>query len=534
MPYKVLTACGNTQLLEDIQRIFNLADDDFTVSNILDSDHIISTITNNNPDIILYDIHFANKAAADVLSIIKADPATSNIPILAIADFLQPEHIQSLFHAGADDFIGLPINTPELIQRTMVGIQRGRMLKKLKTLSEQFDSITTAISQAGNSVIIISNTGEITWVNEGFKRLYECSVEEFKATFGQNLFSETINKTTAEAIRKCTAGEYVVYESKWVTPLGKEKYIQTSLTPVFDDLQNLSYIVAIEMDITDLKLIEKDLAEKNEHLQSIMENLENANKILEEQQNQIQKQSELLAEEKQKTEALLLNILPLEVANALQKKGIYKPKKFKEVSVMFADFVGFSKISVAYENIDEFLNVLSSYFEAFDEIVTQRYIEKIKTIGDAYMCVGGLPRTNHSHPFDTVLAALELQRYTKARNIEEAQANKPTWSIRIGIHSGSVIAGVIGKHKFAYDIWGDTVNVASRMETACEPGKINISETTYSYIKDYFICTPRGKIPAKNIGEIEMFFVERIKPEFSEDADGYIPNNALRKIVSSL
>ena len=228
----------------------------------------------------------------------------------------------------------------------MVGIQRGRMLKKLKTLSEQFDSITTAISQAGNSVIIISNAGEITWVNEGFKRLYECSVDEFKATFGQNLFSETINKTTAEAIRKCIAGEYVVYESKWVTPMGKEKYIQTSLTPVFDDLQNLSYIVAIEMDITDLKLIEKDLAEKNEHLQSIMENLENANKILEEQQNQIQKQSELLAEEKQKTEALLLNILPLEVANALQKKGIYKPKKFKEVSVLFADFVGFSKISV--------------------------------------------------------------------------------------------------------------------------------------------------------------------------------------------
>lgn len=534
MPYKVLTACGNTQLLEDIQRIFSLADNDFTVSNTLDSERIISTITSNNPDIILYDIHFANKAAADVLSIIKADPATSNIPILAIADFSQPQHIQSLFHAGADDFIGLPINAPELIQRIMVGIQRGRMLKKLKTQSEQFYSITTAINQAGNSVIIISNTGEITWVNEGFKRLHECSIDEFKSTFGSNLFTETINKTTAEAIKRCITGEYVVYESKWITPMGKEKYIQTSLTPVFDDLQNLNYIVAIQMDITDLKLIEKHLAEKNEHLQSVTENLENANKILEEQQNQIQRQSELLAEEKQKTEALLLNILPLEVANALQKKGVYKPKKFKEVSVLFADFVGFSKISVAYENIDEFLNVLSSYFEAFDEIVTQRYIEKIKTIGDAYMCVGGLPRTNHSHPFDTVLAALEFQRYTKARNIEEAKANKPTWSIRIGIHSGSVVAGVIGKHKFAYDVWGDTVNVASRLETACEPGKINISETTYSYIKDYFICTPRGKIPAKNIGEIDMFFVERIKPEYSEDDDGLIPNNALRKIVSSL
>lgn len=534
MPYKILLASGSEQLSHDIQRIMGLADDDFSIDFIFDSDTIITTITGYKPDIILYDLHFANRAAADVLSIIKADPATTNIPILAIADFLQPEYIQSLFHAGADDFIGLPINTPELIQRTMVGIQRGRMLKKLKTLSNQFDSITTAISQAGNSVIIINSNGEISWVNEGFKRLYECSLEEFQSIFGDNLFANNINPITANAIKRCASGEYVVYDSKWVTPNGKEKFIQTSLTPVFDDLQNLSYMVAIEMDITELKIIERDLAEKNEHLQTITENLEQANKILEGQQSQIQQQTELLAEEKQKTEALLLNILPREVANALQKKGAYKPKKFKEVSVLFADFVGFSKLSVAYENIEEFLDVLGSYFQAFDEIVTQRFIEKIKTIGDCYMCAGGLPRTNFSHPFDTVLAALEIQRYVQMRASDDLKNNRPVWSIRIGIHTGSVIAGVIGKHKFAYDIWGDTVNIASRMETACEAGKINISETTYSVIKDYFVCTPRGKIPAKNIGEINMYFVERIRPEYSEDEAGFIPNAALRKVVSSL
>ncbi len=534
MPYKILVASGSEQLAHDVQKILGLADDDFDIRFIFDSEKIITTILGESPDIIIYDTHFAHRAAADVLYIIKADPSTTNIPILALADFLQPEHIQLLFHAGADDFIGLPLSVPELIQRTMVGIQRGRMLKKLKTLSNQFDSVTSAISQAGNSVIIISNTGEITWVNEGFKRLYECTLDEFKALFGRNLFAENMNEITTNAIRKCKNGEYVVYDSKWITPQGKEKYIQTSLTPVFDELQNLNYIVAIEMDITELKMIEKDLEDKNENLLSITDNLEQANKILEEQQLQIQQQSELLAEEKQKTEALLLNILPREVANALQKKGVYKPKKFKEVSVMFADFVGFSKLSVTYENIEEFLDVLSSYFETFDEIITQRFIEKIKTIGDCYMCAGGLPRTNHSHPFDTVLAALELQRYTKLRAQDDIQNGRPVWSIRVGIHSGSVIAGVIGKHKFAYDIWGDTVNVASRMQTASDPGRINISESTYSYIKDFFICIPRGKIPAKNIGEIEMYFVDRIKPEYSEDPEGYIPNAALRKIVASL
>jgi len=534
MPYKVLLASDSQQLKTDIYRIFSLVEDEFTIKEITDIEFIISFISEEDPDLILYDIHFENSASTDILKIIKADPKSADIPILAIVDFLQPEIVQQIFNAGADDFIGRPINTPELIQRTMVGIQRGRMLKKLKTLSSHFDSITTAISQAGNSVIIIDSKGEITWVNEGFKRLYECTLDYFKSVFGDNLFASNVSAKTADAFKRCLNGEYVIYESNWVTPNGKTKFIQTSLTPVFDDLQNLSHVVAIEMDITDLKIIEKNLADKNEHLQTITESLEEANKILEEQQLQIQKQSELLAEEKQKTEALLLNILPLEVANALQKKGFYKPKKFKEVSVMFADFVGFSKISKTYENIIDFLNVLSSYFEAFDEIITQRYIEKIKTIGDAYMCVGGVPRSNHSHPFDTVLAALELQKFVKEKAKQDAKSNKPIWAIRVGIHTGSVIAGVIGKHKFAYDIWGDTVNVASRMETACEPGKINISETTYSYIKDYFICTPRGKIPAKNIGEIEMYFVKRIKPEYSEDTEGYIPNNTLKKIVSSL
>ena len=535
MAYRILTACGSESLIKEIEGILGLAGDEFLVHSIEHLDNIITSISEFDPDILIFDAHFASNATADLLSVIKVDPLTAHIPILALADFLQPEKVQTLFHAGVDDFIGQPISASELIQRIMVGIQRGRLLQKLKDQSSQLDHISSAISKAGNSILVIDNHGKITWTNEGFKLLYECTLNEFIKIYGENLFSPNTNPTTYNAMKKCRElGEYVTYDSSWATINGKEKYIQTTLTPIFDSFQNFSHIIAIESDITEIKNIEKSLEEKHKHLLSTTENLENANKTLEKQQQEIQKQTKLLEEEKLKSENLLKNILPWEVAYSLQKKGTYKSKKFKEVSVMFTDFVGFSKVSVAYEDIDEFLNVLSSYFEAFDEITSQRFIEKIKTIGDSYMCVGGLPRTNRSHPFDTVLAAIEIQRYAKAMAELAKDENKPQWNLRIGIHSGSVIAGVIGKHKFAYDIWGDTVNIASRIETACDPGKVNISETTYAYIKDYFICTPRGKIPAKNIGEIEMYFVDRIRPEYAEDNDGFIPNAIFRKVLSSL
>jgi adenylate cyclase len=179
------------------------------------------------------------------------------------------------------------------------------------------------------------------------------------------------------------------------------------------------------------------------------------------------------------------------------------------------------------------LNALSCYFEAFDEITSTRFIEKIKTIGDCYMCVGGLPRTNRSHPFDIVIAAIQMQRFVKQKAAADQSAGNKVWNLRIGIHTGSVVAGVIGKWKFAYDIWGADVNIASRLESSSEAGAINISESTYQIIKDYFVCTYRGKILAKNIGEINMYFVERILPEYAEDDDGFNPNAAFRKILAS-
>ena len=534
MGYKILAACSNHVLIDEIEKIFALSADDFLVSGTTRPQTLLSDIKEFKPDIILFDTNYAHGSWAEVISSVKLNIDSSGIPLIALADFSESDKIQALFHAGVDDFISIPFTDKEIIQRVKVGIQRNRLMDKLRVQSSQLRDISVAASSAGNSIVIVDENGYIIWVNDGFERLYECNLGEFKKTFGDNLFSSDINRTTYEAMKRCReTGDYVVYDSVWRTPSGMVKYIQTSLTPILDSNKKFSKIVVMESDISDLVNAEKELEEKHDHLLTLTEHLEQANTMLDDQRREIENQKKSIEQEKARSEELLRNILPWEVARSLQKKGIYKPKKFKEVSVLFADFIGFSRISSTYEDVELFLDELGSYFERFDEIASTRFLEKIKTIGDCYMCAGGLPRTNRSHPYDTVIAALEMQWFVELKAKKDKQEGKQVWRLRIGIHTGSVIAGVIGKWKFAYDIWGDTVNVASRMETSGEAGTVNVSETTYQFIKDYFQCTYRGKVPAKNIGEINMYFVERILPQYSDDEEGLIPNAVFKKILSS-
>jgi len=246
------------------------------------------------------------------------------------------------------------------------------------------------------------------------------------------------------------------------------------------------------------------------------------------QSSELEKKNTQLEIEKTKTDDLLQNILPFEIAEQLKNKGQVKAKKYRLVTIMFTDFKDFTKISSELEP-EVIIKELGVYFKKFDEITENHFIEKIKTIGDAYMCVGGLPLRNKSNPIDIVLAAMEIQRFMRDYNALRKAKGHTVWELRLGVHTGEVVAGVIGTKKFAYDIWGDAVNTASRLETAGEPGKINISGETYEYVKDYFICTYRGKIPAKNKGEIDMYFVEGLKSKYREDNDPIKPNEKFQE-----
>lgn len=230
-----------------------------------------------------------------------------------------------------------------------------------------------------------------------------------------------------------------------------------------------------------------------------------------------------LEESRKKSDELLLNILPVEIANELKGNGLVTPKKYDIVTVLFTDFKGFTLAAekMAPENL---VDELDKCFRYFDGIVEKNNLEKIKTIGDAFMCAGGIPKENRTNPVESVLAGLQICNYMNDLRAEKQKKGLPFWEIRIGLHTGPIVAGVVGKKKFAYDIWGDTVNTASRMESSGEPGKVNISVDTYNLVKDFFECEYRGKIPAKNKGTIEIYFVHAIKKELSQRKKGIIPN----------
>ncbi|WP_235831961.1 adenylate/guanylate cyclase domain-containing protein [Ancylomarina longa] len=227
--------------------------------------------------------------------------------------------------------------------------------------------------------------------------------------------------------------------------------------------------------------------------------------------------------QKEKAEKLLSTLLPKQTAEELQLKGKVSSRRFRMVTVLFSDIHGFTKI-VEQMNPEDLIDELDKFFMQFDAIVEKYNIEKIKTVGDAYMCAGGIPNKNRTNPIEVILAAIEIQQYMKHMTIRSKDGKKAIWGLRIGVHTGPVIAGVVGSKKVSYDIWGDTVNTASRMESSGAVGEINISGMTYMLVKEFFICQYRGRMPVKYKGNIDMYFVKGFKPNMAADIKGLLPN----------
>jgi class 3 adenylate cyclase len=234
----------------------------------------------------------------------------------------------------------------------------------------------------------------------------------------------------------------------------------------------------------------------------------------------------LLDKQKDQIEHLLLNILPAEIAAELQNKGIASPRYYDSVSVLFTDFKGFTRIADRLSPQDV-VSELNDCFIAFDDIIEKYGLEKIKTIGDAYMCAGGIPASDSEHTIKMIKASIEIRDFMQNRNQIRIEKQEEPLEIRIGIHVGPIVAGVVGRKKYAYDIWGSTVNIASRMESNGEVGQINISAETYHLIKEFYNCTYRGKIYAKNIGDIDMYFVSDLKEESHLNPDFFLTNDLL-------
>lgn len=287
----------------------------------------------------------------------------------------------------------------------------------------------------------------------------------------------------------------------------------------------------IEFERREQVRLEMKIAERTREIREQNIQIEKQRRTIEEKKNNLEEQKRLLEVEKEKTEKLLKNIIPESTYQELKTKGKASARAYKTVSVMFTDFVGFTKIAERMKPSD-LVNELDIYFRKFDEIIVRNNLEKIKTIGDAYMCAGGVPVRNNTNPIDACLAALQIQESMRLMRQEAIEQGREVFDLRLGINTGEVTAGVIGSEKLAYDIWGSTVNQAQRMEMLGEPGKVTISGQTYKFIEPYFKCTFRGKARSKSKGYIDMYTVDSIKPELSVDGLGIYPNEKFRLIVN--
>lgn len=260
----------------------------------------------------------------------------------------------------------------------------------------------------------------------------------------------------------------------------------------------------------------KNLELKNELLLERIDALERLNEELLEQNRE-------LIEDNNK-QAKQLSILPS--AKQKHREGS-KALRYKMVTVMYADVKGFTKL-IAHKEADALVDELDNFFFRFDQVVSSHNIEKIKSIGDTYIAAGGIPQKNRTNPIEVILASLHMQQYMRQLQENSRRNNVKVWDLNIGIHTGPVVANILGKKKISYDLKGDTVNIASRIESASENNMVYISALTYELVKDYFVCEYKGRIPVKIQGEIEMYTVKGFRPELSMDGLGLQQNARFR------
>lgn len=541
MSYKVLIVDDNVNNSKLIEGILKADTRDFKCSFALNGGEAFSKAKLENPDLILMDLLMPEVDGLEALRMLQRHSELKETPVILITAYKTNEIFKQAFDEGAFDFITKPIDINELRSRINKALGVGETLRRIKLKISKYKQQRKELEKKAvltqnvqNSFIVTNYKGTIEWANDGFKKLHGISIQDHISEHGKDIKSVYNDKEIDKTIIKCLKDNIpmsFIIGITWID--GTEKWLQTFVSPQLTPGGNVEKLIIVESDITDLKLKEKELYDQNIKMLAITENLEAANSQLEFQKDEINIQKLKIEEEQEKSERLLLNILPFEVARQLKSKGKAGTRLYKHVSVLFTDFKGFSHISKELDP-KTLVSYLDNYFIRFDEIIGTHYLEKIKTIGDAYMCAGGLPLRNNSNPVDAVLTGLEIQYYMGIINEENRLNKRPVWELRIGVHTGPVVAGVVGKKKFAYDIWGDTVNIAARMQERGEIGKVNISGDTFEFVKEYFDCEYRGKIEAKNVGKIDMYYVERLKAHFSEDDLGLIPNEDFKALVNKL
>lgn len=403
-------------------------------------------------------------------------------------------HFEISYRPVCDEFGNV---TQVLIEGRDVTIEKISS-NKIKRVAGDF----TSLVEHANAIIIGTDSGGyITDWNEKSRQAtgYE-KQEAYARRFSELLLNresiESFSATFESILRGNPLNNYeLAIESKD----GQRRMLLVNATTRKNIAGQIDGVLFVGQDVTELLAYRRSLEEK------VAERTEELNKS----NREITQQKAEIYLAREKSDKLLLNVLPEFVAKELKEKGHVVPRHYKSATILFADLVGFTRLCKGLSS-EQIVYELNYIFTGFDMIIEKYALEKIKTIGDGYMAVGGLPVTNATHAFDAVRAGLEMIDYVNRVNKENKKTERPPWQARVGIHTGELTAGVIGKNKFSYDVWGGSVNTASRMESACAGGKVNISRATYEQVKSKFHCLHRGAIKVKNMGEIQMYYVNNI------------------------
>jgi len=458
---------------------------DFTVLVANDGKSAIQKVEQCQPDLILLDVMMPGIDGFETCRRLKASESSKDIPVIFMTALSETGDKVKGFDVGAVDYITKPIQEEVLKARitthlTIRNLNRNLVeqnkklqaeIRERQQKEEELRLSNQAIAASSNGIVIADARKPdvpITYVNPAFERLTGYEAQE---VIGRNCRFLQGNDTDQPALDELRAalregrGCMVVLSN--YRKDGTLFWNELSISPIYDADGNVTHFVGIQSDITERKVAQEAL-----HYQQ------------------------------EQTENLLLNILPKPIAERLKLEPSTIADSFEEVSVLFADLVGFTEFSSrrSAKELVEFLNVI---FSEFDQLVEKHGLEKIKTIGDAYMVVAGLPTARSDHADAIAQMALDMQQSLDKVNAKTGES----FSMRIGINSGAVVAGVIGLKKFSYDLWGDTVNTASRMESLGIPGTIQVTTETYERLRDKYLFEERGAISVKGKGEMTTYLL---------------------------
>jgi adenylate cyclase len=496
----------------------------------------IDAIQSSAPDLILLDIMMPDFDGYELCKKLKLQPQFSDIPIIFISALEEGIDKAKAFEVGGADYITKPFQVKEVLARvsnqlTVRSLQM-QLQEKNQKLTDQnvllHQEITERLQVEMETRLLLKATQAIS-KSEDFESAIDVILGLICQTIEWNLGEAWI--PNSEGVLRCATGRYVSDSSfslfrktSWQLTFSPGvglpgRIWQSQQSEWIDDVSHAPEQVFLRSQIAvnvglkaafgvpilaDKQVLAILIFYREKVLECQPRLLELVSAVATQLGSLIQrKQAEAaLKLQQEQTEKLLLNILPKPIADRLQKEQKLIADHFDEVTVLFADLVGFTEFST-HKSPTQLVEILNGIFSEFDRLSELHGLEKIKTIGDAYMVVGGLPTARADHAEAIALLALEMQAALKRFNIKIGES----FELRLGIHSGAVVAGIIGISKFSYDLWGDTVNVASRMESNGLPGKIQVTAATYERLKDQFVFEERGQIPVKGKGTMLTYWL---------------------------